>query len=128
MILHKFMLEFHGHIREKIDLREDIKRYIGHIDVNLIEDGMLCSKLAGMYYIPAGGARSLLSIVDMVEDKLVDQYMETDELVTEAMNDGSLLKYIVRLVPRVNTGYDIGVFKESESKKEGNELEKKGNS
>lgn len=121
MVLHKFILEFQGHVRYKIDLREDVKRYIGHINLDLIEDGIFCSKLAGMHYVSAGGARSLLPVVDMVEDKLVHQYTETGDLVTEAMNDGPLLKYNVRLTPGANNGYEINVFKESEMEEEDDE-------
>jgi hypothetical protein len=93
------MLDFQDHVRNKIDLREDVRRYIGRINFDIIEDGDFCSKMAGRYYIASGGVRSLHPVVDMVEDRLVRDYADTDELVAEAMNDEPLLKYIVRLVP-----------------------------
>jgi hypothetical protein len=108
------MLEFQDHVRDKIDLREDVKRYIGHINLDLIEDGVFCSKMAETHYVVAGGARSLLPVVDMVEDKMVLEYTETEDLVTEAMNAEPLLTYIARLIPTANDGYEIAVFRESE--------------
>jgi hypothetical protein len=113
VVLHKFMLDFQDHVRDKIDLREDIKRYIGRINLDIIEDGDFCSKMAERYYIQAGGARSLLPVVDMVEDRLVRDYTDTDELVEESMNSEPLLEYIVRLLPAANDGYEVGVFKAS---------------
>jgi hypothetical protein len=70
--------------------------------------------MAEMHYIVAGGARSLLPVVDMVEDKMVLEYTETEDLVTEAMNAEPLLTYIARLVPMANDGCEIAVFRESE--------------
>jgi hypothetical protein len=70
--------------------------------------------MAEMYYLVAGGARSVLPVVDMVEDKLVLEYTETDNLVSEAVNDKPLSPYIARLIPTANDGCKIAVFRESE--------------
>jgi hypothetical protein len=113
VVLHKFMLDFQDHVRNNIDLREDVRRYIGRINLDIVEDGDFCSKMADRYYIASGGARSLLPVVDMVEDRLVRDYTDTDELVEESMNSDPLLKYIVQLLPTANYGYEVNVFKDS---------------
>jgi hypothetical protein len=99
------MFDFQDHIRNKIHIRGDVKRYIGHINLRMVEDGVLCGKMADAYYSPSDGTRSLLLVVDMVEEKLV----------TELTNDGALLKYIVRLMPAANDHYELAVFKDSET-------------
>jgi hypothetical protein len=69
--------------------------------------------MADAYYISSGGVRSLLPVVDMVEDKLVRDYTETNELVTESTNERALQKYIVRLMPAGNDHYEVAVFRDS---------------
>lgn len=87
VILHKFLLGFKDHDRQHIDIRGDVKRYVWHINLDIIEDGVFCEKVARQYYLPQLGARSLLGALDRIEDKLMEKYKNTDKVVTEKTND-----------------------------------------
>lgn len=71
--------------------------------------------MANKHYNEELGARSLLEALDTIQDKLVKEYHDTDELVSEETNKGPLQRYIVRLVPDTNGGYDVGVYKDQEA-------------
>jgi ATP-dependent Clp protease ATP-binding subunit ClpA len=112
VVLHKFVLEVQDQVRKPIDLREDVKRYIGHFNLNLIEDGEFCMKLAEQHYHHELGARSLLGVRDLMQDRLTKEYTNTDELVSEDINNGPLKRFTVALVAGDNGQNHVNVYED----------------
>lgn len=115
VVFHKFFLDYQDRKRADIDLREDVNQHIGHIDVGLYQDGDFSSCIAEKYYDPATGARSLRNAVDVVEMRLTKEYVRQEGLVTEAMNEKPLQKYMVRTLQQGNRDFDIAVHREAEA-------------
>ncbi|KAF1999400.1 P-loop containing nucleoside triphosphate hydrolase protein [Amniculicola lignicola CBS 123094] len=112
VVLHKFLLQHQDRVRKPIDLRDDVKHYIGHIRLGIEQDGKFCSQVSEKYYRKGLGARSFLRAVDEVQDRLTAEYTNSDDLVTEDTNEGPLQSYVARLIKKGNESYDVGVFKE----------------
>ena len=117
VIVHKFLLDFADHIRKPIDL--SAKNLIGHIHCDLQRDGEICKHIAEIGYERTFGARSLKRVVDeaSVEVQLVENYLRADDEITEAINQGPLQKYTVRLDKSSMSGKScrIGVARNGET-------------
>ena len=107
VVAHKFLLELVEKVREPINTSELVKDYIGHVHLAIKNDGKLCAHIAKKSYIEDLGARSLTSGIEDVRVGFYTCFTDTDELVSEEMNDGPLMRYTVQLQP-LSGGEGIG--------------------
>lgn len=93
VVVHKYLIEFGKEARKPVDLSNGPnKRFLGDVRLKIRKDGTLCSHLAREEYNSDLGARSLISAVDEIKDKVVQSYLEIDEEVKEG---GAILEFVV---------------------------------
>ncbi|KAI0007496.1 P-loop containing nucleoside triphosphate hydrolase protein [Xylariaceae sp. FL0662B] len=84
VVAHKFLLELARRVKEPIILSNDHQeQLLGNIGLRIRKDILICNSLAETEYNPDLGARSLATAVKLVEDKLVDAYLEEEEEISE---------------------------------------------
>jgi ATP-dependent Clp protease ATP-binding subunit ClpA len=104
---HKCILELGKRIRGPIDLSRN--NTIGNMDLNLVDDGLVCSYLSKNGYNHMFGARSLQHIVqERIEDEVCRQYLDIEEEITEERNGESNTQITVKLVSS-SEGEDVVV-------------------
>jgi len=99
VVAHKFLMELVDQVRQPIDLSPTTKRYPAHVHVAIRNDGKLCKHIAEESYIAGLGARSLTSGIDDIRREFYTTFVDSEELVSEEINDGALMRYTVSLVP-----------------------------
>ena len=99
VVAHKFLMDLVDQVRQPIDLSPTMKRYPGHVHLEVKSDGKLCLHIAKESYITELGARSLTSGIDDIRRDFYTAFVDSEELVHESMNEGPLMKYTVRLAP-----------------------------
>lgn len=99
VVTHKFLMELVDQLRLPIDLSPATKRYPAHVHLAIKNDGKLCKHVAEKSYIKELGARSLTSGIDDIRRDFFTTFVDSEEMVTEEMNEGPLMKYTVHLVP-----------------------------
>ena len=92
-------MELVEQVRNPIDTSFLTKHYPGHVHLAIKNDGKLCAHLAGESYIEELGARSLISAIDDVRVAFFTSFTDTDELVSDDMNSGPLMKFTAQLQP-----------------------------
>ena len=118
VVVHKFLMGFVEDVRQDIDTSPIVKRYPGHVHLAIKNDGKLCQHLAEAY-IQELGARSLTSGIDDIRSEFFMDFIDTDELVSEDMNNGPLMKYIIQLKPVAGSGDDGQMESEVAVEKDG---------
>ncbi|KAK4549484.1 hypothetical protein LTR36_006481 [Oleoguttula mirabilis] len=99
VVAHKFLSELVDQLRQPIDLSPTTKRYPAHVHLAIKNDGKLCKHIADESYISELGARSLTTGIDDIRRDFYTTFVHNEELVTEEMNQGPLMRYTVQLVP-----------------------------
>lgn len=99
VVAHKFLSELVDQLRQPIDLSPITKRYPAHVHLAIKNDGKLCRHIAEAFYITELGARSLTSGIDDIRRDFFTTFVNKEELVTEEMNEGPLMRYVVQMVP-----------------------------
>ncbi|KAK5123547.1 hypothetical protein LTR85_002585 [Meristemomyces frigidus] len=99
VVAHKFLSELVDQLRQPIDLSPTTKRYPAHVHLAIENDGKLCKHIAEESYITELGARSLTSGIDDIGRDFFTTFVDNEELVTDDMNEGPLMRYTVQLVP-----------------------------
>lgn len=93
VIVRKFLLELQRRVRLPIVVSEDDRHsLLGDINLMVKGDSAVSRVLADNEYDPALGSRSLARAVNIVEDKLIAEYLEQDEEVQEGKE---LVDYVV---------------------------------
>ncbi|ORY14514.1 hypothetical protein BCR34DRAFT_612695 [Clohesyomyces aquaticus] len=110
--LQKFFLDLTDHFRQRIDLSEDAKRYWSYWYISVVEAGKFCAKKAKRFYVAKHAARNLVGAIPDIEDKLIESYQDTDELVSEGTNESPFQKYVVKLIPARDDHYSVGVYED----------------
>lgn len=110
VVFHKFFLDLKDQKCKPIDLRPDVKHTINHINLTILNDGKACLDVAKKYFQSDMGARSFIRAVDDVTEKLTQLYIDTDKLVSEETNSGSLQRYTVHLLDDGAGSHEIAVF------------------
>ncbi|KAF2136618.1 uncharacterized protein K452DRAFT_237243 [Aplosporella prunicola CBS 121167] len=96
VIFHEQLLAFANDIRRPIDIRPEVKRYIGHCHLAAPQSTEISKHIASLYYDRELGARAYLAIDD-IKVKLLRAQNEVDRKVTERTNDGPLQRYTCQL-------------------------------
>jgi hypothetical protein len=96
VIAHSFIQRYGERIRKPVDISQ--KELIGHIHLDIEDDGQVCAELAKKGYIPKLGARMLARVVENeVSFRLASAYQDSDVEVFEEMNLGPLKRFTVKL-------------------------------
>ncbi|KAF2089331.1 P-loop containing nucleoside triphosphate hydrolase protein [Saccharata proteae CBS 121410] len=95
VIAHKFLLQLVDNVRQPLDLRPSVNRYIGHMHLNLRGDVELARYIAERYYDTDLGARSFAAGIDAVKSKLYKAYTQPEGRLEEKLNNGNLQKFTV---------------------------------
>lgn len=114
VVAHKFLLQLMREVRLPVDLSHDLRRYVGHLHLAPLKDSQLCVHIARQY-IQDLGARSLANAVDGIGRKLFVKYADTDEEVTERVNEGPLQKFSVQFHPVKDDVHEIVVFPDGDT-------------
>lgn len=96
VVAHKFLLASFKETRKDIDLRPEVKRYMGHCDVSVIKDGDVCRYFSDKGYRVNSGARGIARAVGEVPKRMLKLYLSLPGKVTENMNEGPLVLFNVR--------------------------------
>ncbi|KAI3316621.1 P-loop containing nucleoside triphosphate hydrolase protein [Xylariaceae sp. AK1471] len=84
VVAHKFLLDLRKKVRDPVTLSSDkAGQLIGNIHLRIRRDVLVCRTLAAAQYNPDLGARSLLTAVQFVQDKLVELYLEEEDEIVE---------------------------------------------
>lgn len=83
--MHKYLLKLGQKVRRPVHLVQDRKqRLLGNINLKIRKDASVCRILAEAEYHPDLGARSLRKGAKIVEEILVEAYLEVDEDIRES--------------------------------------------
>jgi hypothetical protein len=83
-VVHKFILELVEKVKLPIRLAPGKEEQIlGNVRLHIARDGTICKTLADGEYSKDLGARSLATAVRVVEDLLVDCYLDEDAEIIE---------------------------------------------
>jgi hypothetical protein len=100
-------------IRKPLDLRPEIKRYISHCYLDIVDDCKVRSHIARTGYHKELGERSPYNAVNNVKRDVVTRHCNNaEELITEDTNKGPLQKLTVRLSPVTKEASEITVFQD----------------
>lgn len=84
VVAHKFLLELARRVKAPVTLSGDShEQLLGNIHLRVHRDASVCRSLAEAGYSPDLGARSLATAVKLVEDQLVETYLEDEEEIVE---------------------------------------------
>lgn len=94
------MLELAHKVRKKINLSfGPEEQLLGNVYLRVRRDGTVCKLIADEGYDEDLGARSLISTVkSVVEDAVVEAYLEVDEEITE---DQKMTEFVVDITSRM---------------------------
>jgi hypothetical protein len=123
-VVHKYLRELAQKVRTPINLSPGAnEQLLGNVQIKIRRDASVCRTLAEAEYHSDLGARSLITGAKIVEDRLVEVYLDVDEKIRESDS-------VVQFVVDVNGG-DVTVNmvppRESEMDK-GNLLAENNNS
>lgn len=110
MVAHKFLTSLTRELRRPIKVDDPRHLYVGHVDLQIINDGKVCKYLAEGYS-KEQGARSIEKSVMGARPKVFSAYCKTDVLVTEDINDGPLIPFILQLNSVTEIEDKLSVFK-----------------
>ncbi|ROV99612.1 hypothetical protein VPNG_07730 [Cytospora leucostoma] len=111
VVAHKFLTSLKRELRRPIKMDKPQRLYVGHVDLQIVNDGKICKYLAEGYN-KEQGARSIEKSVMGVRPKVFSAYCQTDVLVTEEINDGPLIPFTLQLNPVTETEDELSVFEE----------------
>lgn len=117
VLVHKYFLKIANDIRKPIQMKAKTKKLVRHCRLRIVDDSTVCCHLADKFYDKDMGARSLNEAVKKAREEFIFEYSNTDELVTEQLNQGPLKTYYVRRVPLGNDAYKFGAFAAIEERK-----------
>ncbi|KAF2669830.1 P-loop containing nucleoside triphosphate hydrolase protein [Microthyrium microscopicum] len=84
VIVHKYLLELGESVEGPVNLSTGPKeKLLGNVRLRIRRDGSVCRILAESGYNIHLGARSLITAVDTVKSRLVDEYLEINEGFSE---------------------------------------------
>jgi ATP-dependent Clp protease ATP-binding subunit ClpA len=85
VVVHKYLLELSQKVRTSINLSAgENEQLLGNIRLRIRRDASVCRTIAEQEYHPDLGARSLLTAVkSLVEDVLVESYLEVEKGISE---------------------------------------------
>jgi ATP-dependent Clp protease ATP-binding subunit ClpA len=84
VIVHKFLQELRERVRAPIVLTKNGReQLLGNISLRVRKDASVCRSLAAAEYSPDLGARSLATAVKIVEERLVEAYLDEEEEIVE---------------------------------------------
>ncbi|KAL8823713.1 MAG: hypothetical protein Q9191_005612 [Dirinaria sp. TL-2023a] len=111
VVVYRFLLQLANSVREPINIAT--KKLAGHLHLNFVDDGKICSSLAKDFYMPELGARSLETAVDcQVKARFSTEFLSQSQPVTDEMNEAPLSKYDV-CVSTTSSGNDEVTVKQS---------------
>jgi hypothetical protein len=111
VVAHKFLLGNAAKVRKPIDLRDEVKRHMGHCYMSFQNDSGMCIHMAKRGYRPSSSARGLKREAKKVEESARKVYNSVVGRVTEEMNGDPLEKLEVKLIAKGNNRHEIGVFR-----------------
>jgi hypothetical protein len=83
-VVHKFIMELVEKVKLPIRLAPGKEeQLLGNVRLHIARDGTICKTLAEGEYSKDLGARSLATAVRVVEDLLVDSYLDEDDEIVE---------------------------------------------
>ena len=96
---HKYVLELTQKVRKKINLSfGPEEQLLGNVYLRVRRDGSVCKLLAAEGYDEDLGARSLIvTVKSVVEDAVVETYLEVNEEIVE---DQKLTEFVVDITPK----------------------------
>ncbi|KAI8635425.1 P-loop containing nucleoside triphosphate hydrolase protein [Xylariaceae sp. FL1651] len=84
VIVHKFLQELKERVRAPVVLPQNGReQLLGNISLRVRKDASVCRSLAAAEYSPDLGARSLATAVKIVEERLVEAYLDEEEEIVE---------------------------------------------
>lgn len=92
-----------------------MRRLVGHCRLSVAEDGKVCVDLTKAYYDADLGARSLANGVKEVEHEFSTEYSNSDELVTDHINNGPLQHFMIRRTPISDDEYEVRVSRHDDN-------------
>ena len=97
MVAFTFIRRYRNEVRKRIDV--EAKQLVRHIHLNLLDDGQIAIFIAKKGYKTELGARSLdREVVSQIEFKVMEEWLEVDELVADEVDQNCLFKYDVRVI------------------------------
>jgi ATP-dependent Clp protease ATP-binding subunit ClpA len=85
VVAHKSLLELTRRVRKPINLSPGAsEQLLGNVRIHIRKDGSVCRAIAETEYSSELGARSLITGAKVVEDKLVEAYLEVDDTIKES--------------------------------------------
>jgi hypothetical protein len=82
--VHKYLLELAQKVSIPVNLSEGPKeQLVGNVQMRIRKDASVCRLLAEQEYHADLGARSLITGVNGIEDRLVESYLDVDEEIEE---------------------------------------------
>ena len=96
---HKYVLELTQKVRKKINLSfGPEEQLLGNVYLRVRRDGSVCKLLAAEGYDEDLGARSLIvTVKSIVEDAVVEAYLEVNEEIVE---DQKLTEFVVDIISK----------------------------
>lgn len=84
VVVHKLLLELTQKVREPINLSHGPEeQLLGGVKLQIRRDASVCCVLANTEYSPELGARSLSAAAKIVEDMIVESYLDESEEIAE---------------------------------------------
>ncbi|KAK5740350.1 hypothetical protein LTR17_004613 [Elasticomyces elasticus] len=107
VVAHKFILDMQGKALRPIDIEKPHLHFINHAHIAVIDDGKLCQHIAKTGYVKELGARSIKRMVKTVRRRFASAYLGMDGEITDQMNKGPLVKFVVQLHPIEETDQEV---------------------
>lgn len=99
VVTHKFLMDLVDEVREPIDISAPRLWFPGHVHFHIKNDGKFSAHIAKESYSEQLGARSAIAAIDDVRNAFFASFTNTDELLENEMNEGSLMKFTAQLLP-----------------------------
>ena len=110
VVAYTFLHRLRNEVRKKVDV--EAKQFARHIHLHFSDDGQLARHIVMEGYEADIGARSLDGeVVRQVEHKLMREFLNGEQLVTDDVDERQLCKYDVRVVDGIAGLQEIEVRK-----------------
>ncbi|KAI1409887.1 P-loop containing nucleoside triphosphate hydrolase protein [Hypoxylon sp. FL1857] len=109
VVCRKFLLAMQDEARLPVNVGN--QRLIGQANITVYDDGGLCKEICARYYNRELGARSIANGVDALRRQFILSYADTDNLVSDTMNERDPERYAAQRDPRPGSNKEPAIFR-----------------
>ncbi|KAK8237684.1 hypothetical protein HDK90DRAFT_509386 [Phyllosticta capitalensis] len=86
-------------LRKPVDLKPDVKRLVGSVNLSMPKSTEMCSILSKTYFDKKIGDRAFFGLIEYIKTRLCVAYAQTTEEIVESTNDCTLQSFELSIEP-----------------------------